>query len=151
MAKLLILYYSRTGNTELMARAVFEGAKEVQEIDSTLKIDFEATPEELGEADAFIVGMPTYHRDMTRSIKTLFEDTASKGVSLKEKIGATFGSYGWSGEAPNMILEIMVKRFEMNVIHPPLRIKNKPNEKGLEECRNFGKKVAEKIRTRTLK
>lgn len=134
-----------------MARAVFEGAKEVQEIDSTLKIDFEATPEELGEADAFIVGMPTYHRDMTRSIKTLFEDTASKGVSLKEKIGATFGSYGWSGEAPNMILEIMVKRFEMNVIQPSLRIKNKPNEKGLEECRNLGKKVAEKVKARVLK
>jgi flavorubredoxin len=143
MPKLLILYYSRTGNTEQMAKAVYEGAKAVHGVNATLKIDFEATPEELGEADALIVGMPTHNHDMTRSIKTLFEDTASKGVSLKDKLGATFGSYGWSGEAPNLILEIMEKRFEMNVIKPSLRIKNKPDEKGLEACHNLGKQVAE--------
>jgi flavorubredoxin len=126
-----------------MARAVFEGAKKVQGINTQLKIEFEATPEELGKSDALIVGMPTYHHDMTRSIKTLFAETANKEISLKGKLGAAFGSYGWSGEAPNLILELMEKTFEMNVLKPSLQIKNKPDEKGLAECRNLGKKVAE--------
>ena len=45
--------------------------------------------------------------------KNLFEEAAVKGISLKGKIGAAFGSYGWSGEAPKLILEIMKNKFEM--------------------------------------
>ena len=36
-----------------------------------------------------------------------------QGISLKGKVGAVFGSYGWSGEAPKLILEIMKYKFEM--------------------------------------
>jgi flavorubredoxin len=70
---------------------------------------------------------------------------AVKGINLKGKVGATFGSYGWSGEAPRMLLEVMKNKFEMETIEPPLLIRYTPDEKGLEECRKLGKIVAERL------
>ncbi|MEM2458959.1 MAG: flavodoxin domain-containing protein, partial [Candidatus Bathyarchaeia archaeon] len=118
MKKILILYYSRTGNTEKMANAVAEGAGRIQGVQ--VELTYRATPEQLIEFDAIVVGVPTYHHDMTIDVKKLFEEAAVKGVSLKGKVGAAFGSYGWSGEAPKLVLEIMKNKFEMDVIEPPL-------------------------------
>lgn len=143
MPKVLILYYSRTGNTEKMAKAIAEGAKSVRGVEVDLRIH--ATPEELSNADAIIMGMPTYHHDMTSDMKKLLEEIAVKGINLKGKVGATFGSYGWSGEAPRFTLEIMENKFEMKVLKPPLLIRYAPDERGLEECRRLGKNVAERI------
>ena len=145
MPKMLVLYYSRTGNTEKMAKAVVDGARSVTGVDVQLSIDFEVTPADLAGADAIVVGMPTYHHDMTQSTKKVFEDAAVKGVALNGKIGAAFGSYGWSGEAPRLILEILANKFEMDVLKPPLLIKYTPDAKGLDECRNLGKRIAEHV------
>jgi flavodoxin I len=143
MPKILILYYSRTGNTQKMARAVAEGAITIQGVDVDVK--YYATPSELAGSDAIVVGIPTYHHDMTTDIKKLFEEAAVKKINLKGKIGAAFGSYGWSGEAPRLILEIMKNKFGMEVIESPMLVKYSPNESGLEKCRQFGKEVAEKL------
>jgi len=143
MPKLLILYYSRTGNTEKMAKAVAEGAKTVTGVNLTLT--YSAKPEELAEFDAIILGMPTYHHDISQDMKKLLEEVAAKGVNLKGKVGVAFGSYGWSGEAPKLLLEIMKNRFEMKIMEPPLLIKYAPDEKGLEECERLGRRVAESI------
>jgi flavodoxin I len=143
MLKVLIVYYSQTGNTEKMARAIEEGAKSVVGIEVEMK--YFVKPEELAEADAIILGMPTYYHDIGIDMKNLLEGASKQEINLKGKIGAAFGSYGWSGEAPNMLVEIMKKRFEMDVIEPALRIKYNPDEKALEECRELGKKVAEKL------
>ena len=44
---------------------------------------------------------------MPIDFKNLFEEAAAKGINLKGKIGAAFGSYGWSGEAPQQVLDIL--------------------------------------------
>jgi len=64
---------------------------------------------------------------------------------LKGKVSASFGSYGWSGEAPRLVLEIMEKRFEMDVIKPPLLIKYTPSKDDLERCREFGRTIGERL------
>jgi len=143
LLKLLILYYSQTGNTEKMARAVAEGAKSVAGVNVELK--YFARPEDLAEADGIILGMPTYHHDMGVDMKRLLEELAIKRVDLRGKVGAAFGSYGWSGEAPRMLLEVLKNKFEMETIEPGLLVRYSPDEKGLEECRKLGKTVAERI------
>ena len=90
--KILVLYYSRTGNTEKMARAVAEGAQINDKI--RVELNFHIEPEEISSFDALVVGAPTYHHEMPIDFKKLFEEVAVKGVSLKGKVGATFGSYG---------------------------------------------------------
>jgi flavorubredoxin len=142
LLKLLILYYSQTGNTEKMARAVEEGAKSVG---VNVEVKYFARPEELADADAIILGMPTYHHDISIDMKKLLEELAVKEINLKGKVGAAFGSYGWSGEAPRILLEVMKNKFEMETVEPAVLVKYAPDEKGLEECRKLGKTVAEKI------
>jgi flavorubredoxin len=120
-AKILLLYYSQTGNTGKKTRAVTEGAKTGQGME--VELGYYVEPEMLSQFDAILVGIPTYHHDMTVDMKQLFEEVAVKNVNLKDKLGGAFGSYGWSGEAPRMVLETMKNKFEINVIDPPLLVK----------------------------
>jgi len=143
MAKLLILYDSQTGNTEKMAEAVAEGARTVANIE--VEIKYYARPEELAQADALIFGSPTYYHDMTLPIKQMLEEAAKANIQLKRKVGAAFGSYGWSGEAPELILEILKNRFGMQIVELKAMALYTPNEAKLDECRKLGKLVAEKI------
>ena len=126
-----------------MATAVAEGAKIGDKI--RVELNFHVNAEELSGFDAIIVGVPTYHHEMPIDFKNLFEDVAVKGINLKGKFGATFGSYGWSGEAPRLILEIMKNKFEMRVVEPPLLVKYVPDEKMLSACKDLGKKISENL------
>ncbi|HMK95144.1 MAG TPA: flavodoxin domain-containing protein [Candidatus Limnocylindrales bacterium] len=143
MKQILVLYYSRTGNTERMAKAVAEGAQ----INGDIRVElaFHVDPQELSNFDAIAVGAPTYHHEMPLDFKNLFEEAAVKGLSLKGKVGSAFGSYGWSGEAPRLILEIMKYKFEMQVIEPPLLAKYLPDQKMLASCRDLGKRISENL------
>lgn len=143
MSKILVLYYSQSGNTEKMAKAVVEGAKNVGNHDVELTYHVEA--EELAEFDAILLGAPTYHHEMPIDMKKLFEEAATKKINLKGKVGATFGSYGWSSEAPKFLLEIMKNKFEMQVIEPPLLAKYMPDENMLDKCRDLGKRISETL------
>lgn len=143
MPKLLVLYDSQTGNTEKMAKAVVEGAKSVPSVEVVLK--YHVRPQELEEASGILFGSPTYHHDMTLPIKQILEEAAKADVKLQGKIGAAFGSYGWSGEAPKLILEVLKNRFGMRTIGSGLTILYTPDGNGLEQCRNLGKTVAEKV------
>jgi flavorubredoxin len=103
-----------------------------------------ATAGDLRDVDVVILGSPTYHRDMIGSMKTfLFE---MEKADLKGKVGAAFGSYGWSGESVQMLTDTMKHIFGMNVIEPGLRMLRRPDESGLKQCREFGRRIAEKIR-----
>ena len=143
MMKILVLYYSRTGNTEKMANAIAEGAKSVSNVE--VELSYHIPAEALKKFDAVIVGAPTYHHDMAIDTKKLFEEAAEKGINLKGKVGAAFGSYGWSGEAPKLVIEIMKNKFEMQVAEPPLLARYMPDQNTLSTCRNLGKRVAEKL------
>jgi len=147
MKKILVLYYSRTGNTEKMANAVAKGAKINDEVD--VELSFHIAPEELSIFDAILVGTPTYNHEMPIDFKKLFEDVAVLGISLKGKIGASFGSYGWTGEAPQQILEIMKNKFEMQIVEPPLRAKYVPDGKMIIACMDLGKRISENLMNET--
>lgn len=143
MLKILVLYYSRTGNTEKMAQAVVEGARSSGKV--TVELSYYVEPEDLGQFDAIIVGAPTYNHSAPTDITKLLEDTAVKNINLKGKVGAAFGSYGWTGEAPKMILEIMKNKFEMRMIEPPLLANYVPDQSKLTASRELGKRVSESL------
>lgn len=145
LAEVIIVYYSRSGNTEKMAHAIHAGVHMEDRIEGKLLVDFEASLPELVTGDAIIVGTPTYHHDMPPSIKQFFENLATQSINLAQKIGASFGSFGWSGEAPRLALEIMEHKFAMNVVKPPLLIKYRPDNNALTKCREFGKRIAQQL------
>lgn len=143
MAKILVLYYSRTGNTTKMAEAVAEGARSVQGVE--VELTYFTPVETLSSYDAILVGVPTYHHDMSIDMKKLFEEAAEENIDLRGKKAAAFGSYGWSGEAPKLVIEIMKNKFMMNVTEPPLLVRYEPDKNALEKCKDLGRRVAESL------
>jgi flavodoxin I len=143
MSKAIIIYDSRSGNTEMMAKAIEEGMKEAG-IEVLSKRAINANAEDLSDVDAVVLGAPTYHKDLIQSMKTfLFE---MEKADLKGKVGAAFGSYGWSGESVQMMTDTMKHIYGMNVLEPGLKILRRPTESGLEQCRNWGRTIVEKMK-----
>ncbi|MGE5187718.1 MAG: flavodoxin domain-containing protein [Betaproteobacteria bacterium] len=143
MKKLLVLYYSRSGNTEKMGKALAEGAQSSGNIE--VQVNYHVDADDLALFDALAVGAPTYNHAMPVDFKNLFEEAGAKGLNLKGKLGAAFGSYGWSGEAPKLVLEILKNRFEMQIIEPPLLAKYTPDQNALDACKDLGKKISETL------
>jgi len=143
MPKVVIIYDTRSGNTGTMAEAIQEGMKEGG-VEVLLRRTAQVKADDLTNIDAVVLGAPTYHHDLIQSMKTfLFE---MEKADLKGKVGAAFGSYGWSGESVQMMTDTMKHIFGMNVIEPGLKILRRPSERGWEQCQEFGRTVVEKVK-----
>lgn len=92
MKKILIVYYSSTGNTEKMAKLVEEGIKQEKELEVETKKVEEVELEELLEADGIIIGSPTYYGSMAAQIKELLDKSVAFHGKLEGKVGAAFSS-----------------------------------------------------------
>jgi len=93
--RILVAYYSRTGNTEKMARAVAEGAIQVPGVVATLNKVADASKEELEAAHGIILGCPTYFANIPGEMKTVIDDWNWKmGVDFTDKIGGAFATAG---------------------------------------------------------
>ena len=66
-------------------------------------------------------------------------------MNLKGKIGAVFGSYGWSGEAPKLVIEVMKFKFGMQVPEPPILARDEPTATVLKTCQDLGKRISEML------
>lgn len=91
MAKILIIYYSRSGNTKKMASLIEAGAK-AEGIDVTLKDVLKTEAKELLDYDGIIIGSPTYYGTMAAEIKKLLDDSVAFHGQLEGKVGAAFSS-----------------------------------------------------------
>jgi flavorubredoxin len=142
MKKVLVLYYSRSGNTEKMATAVAEGAR-INGVE--VELNYHISADDLSSYDAIIIGAPTYRGEIPMDFKNLLEEASVKSVVLKGKVAGVFGSYGWSGEAPQLVSDILKDKFEMEIIMAPLLAKYTPDQNALNTCRALGKKVSESL------
>jgi flavorubredoxin len=125
-----------------MADAIVEGAAS-RNVNAVAMNFHETKIEDVKSADAIAVGSSTFHYKMLPPMEK-FIDSLSK-ANVKGKLGAAFGSYGWSGEAPGLIAE-KLREIGIKVIDPVLRVQYKPEEKDLEECKRLGKDLAEKVK-----
>ena len=112
MAKALIAYVSVDGHTKQLAEFIAEGVRMKGHEAALKKISELKTAEDFQGYDAYFLGCPTYHRDMTGSMKTFL--FLMKKAELKGKVAAAFGTYTHEGNAPQMILDTMEHVFKMN-------------------------------------
>ena len=94
MAKILVIYDSRTGNTEKMAFAVAEGARQISGVKVAAKKADQTNAEDLLSADGIIVGSPTYYGQMSAQLKALIDESVKIHGKLEGKVGAAFTSSG---------------------------------------------------------
>jgi len=143
--KVLIFYASAHGNTKMMAEEIAKGAA----IDGVEVLSFDLTETDpsdvldlIESAQALIIGSPTINGDAVKPVWDLLSSLAT--IRLRGKVGAAFGSYGWSGEAVGMI-EDRLKGLKFKVPEPGLRYTLVPTSEELESCREFGTKIAESL------
>ncbi|MCX7661191.1 MAG: flavodoxin domain-containing protein, partial [Candidatus Omnitrophica bacterium] len=91
MAKVLVAYYSSTGNTAKMARFVAEGL-EKENLEVAVKKLEDIKPKELLEYQGIIIGSPTYYGTMAYQVKKLLDESVEFHGSLEGKVGAAFSS-----------------------------------------------------------
>ncbi len=140
---MIVFYMSSYGNTARMAEAISVGAGSISGVRVSM-FDLQGGETEpfvdlIEEADALILGSPTINGDAVKPIWDLLSSLIV--VDLKGKVGAAFGSFGWSGEAVRMI-EDRLRGLKLRVPQQGLRVKLIPNDEELEDCYNFGKDIA---------
>ena len=141
----LIFYACAHGNTKMMAEEIAKGAAiegvEVQSFDLT-----ETNPadvlDRIETAQAVIIGSPTVNGDSVKPVWDLLSSLAT--IRLRGKVGAAFGSYGWSGEAVGMI-EDRLKSLKFKVPEPGVRFTLVPTAEELKSCQEFGARIAESL------
>ncbi len=146
MKKVLIVYYSRTGTTEKMAEYIAEGIRFSGNDVDVKKISEMKSEKDFEGYSGFILGCPTYHRDMTDNFKT-FLFLAQKG-NLGGKIGGAFGASTHTGEAPKLIFDTMEFVFNMKMtdLGPfDLREKMVNTPEGIRACQNYGKALGKAL------
>jgi flavorubredoxin len=141
-ARLLVVYESHTGNTRRMAEGVAQGAREVPEVEVVLANVGQASEAQLTEADAIILGAPTRNTKVPPAMSQFLD--RMKQAPLRGKLGAVFGSYGWSGEAVGLLRSALVAQ-GVQVPGAALRVKRMPDPAALEQCRELGRSVAQHL------
>jgi flavorubredoxin len=97
---------------------------------------------EVIDAKAIIVGSPTLNNQLFPTVADML--TYMKGLKPKNKIGAAFGSYGWSGESVKLInKELEAMKFD--IIDPGIKIQYVPDKKGKDACFELGRKIGKTI------
>ncbi len=145
---LLIFYISAYGATRRMAEAIATGAEDEAGVRVSL-YDLEVgdvSPfiDLIETADGIAIGSPTINGDAAKPVWDLL--SSLHAVHIRGKLGATFGSFGWSGEAVTL-MEDRLKGLRLHVPFPGLRLKLVPTEEELAQCRDLGRKLARHLTT----
>ena len=150
MAKVLVVYYSRTGNTEKMAKIIADFLKP-ENIEVTCKIVDKASVDEIKNFDGIIIGSPTYYGTMAAEVKKFIDDSVKYHGKLDGMVGGAFATAAVTGHETTVISII-----EALLIHGMI-VQGDPSGhhygptavgkvEGTEEnCKRFAKRYAELI------
>jgi flavorubredoxin len=143
MAKALIVYATRTGETQQIGELIAEGIR-ISGHEATVLSNKDIKKEsDLQVYDALVMGSPTYHGEMMQGMKTLL--FLAENSSLEGKIGGAFGAYGWSGEAPVRIYDTMKHILKMNMVKEPLMLKSSSLGGGIQMAQDYGREIVKML------
>ncbi|MEE8554047.1 MAG: FprA family A-type flavoprotein [Desulfobacterales bacterium] len=143
--KALVVFDTMWHSTETMADAIAAGianegiAVRPIHIRSTHRSDIMT---EVLDAAAVIVGSPTLNNQLFPTVADFL--TYMKGLKPQNKIGAAFGSYGWSGESVKLIKKEL-EEMKFDIIDPGIRIQYVPDKDGKDACFELGRKIGKAI------
>ncbi|EGO65217.1 flavodoxin [Acetonema longum] len=136
MKKVTIIYWSGTGNTEMMAQAVKEGAEQGNTV-KLLRVE-DATQQDVAAADAVAFGCPSMGSEMLEEGYMEPFVASLQDVDFSGKTVALFGSYDWGDGQWMREWADRMKGYGANVIGEGLTIQLTPDADGLQECKALG-------------
>jgi flavorubredoxin len=140
--KALVLYDTMWNSTRKMAEAIVMslGEQGVEATPMHLRAHHRSdVMTEVLDAGAVVVGSPTLNNGLFPTVGDIL--TYMKGLKPKNKVGAAFGSYGWSGECVKLINKEL-EAMKFHVVDPGLKVQYVPDAAAMEACYELGRKVA---------
>jgi NAD(P)H dehydrogenase (quinone) len=155
VAKLLVTYYSRSGNTKKMAEIIAEAAQGVPGVEVTLKPVDEVTPDALLGFDGILIGSPVYYGTMAAEVKQLIDQSVKHHGKLEGKVGGAFASSGGPGGGNETTVLDIVKALLIHGMvvrgdpagdhYGPIAV-GAPDDRSRKECARFGRRNAELVK-----
>lgn len=154
---ILILYHSRSGRTEKLAREIAKGVQTVQDCDVLMKTPETITKDDFLASAAVIAGSPVYYGSMSAELKKVLDDTVGIRKKMENKIGAAFTSSGFhTGGKETTIMSILQAMLISGMIivgdplsasgHYGVAFSGEMNESTVSHAHLLGARVAELAR-----
>ncbi|MCZ7403200.1 MAG: flavodoxin domain-containing protein [Candidatus Methanoperedens sp.] len=142
----VIIYDTMWKGTEKMAQAMAKGLEKEgvkYKLFNVAISDRNDVLTEIFKTKGILIGSPTMNNGLLPTIMPILEDL--KGLKFKNKVGAAFGTYGWSGENVKLIEEILEKA-KIKILQEGIKFKWQPTKEELEKCVEFGRSFAQKMK-----
>ncbi|MBW2492332.1 MAG: NAD(P)H-dependent oxidoreductase [Deltaproteobacteria bacterium] len=152
--QILVLYYSKGGNTKKLAEAIAKGVESVQGVDAVLKHTDDVTKEDFVSSGGVIAGSPVYFGIMAAQLKKVFDEFVGVRKKMEGKVGAAFSTSAdpSGGKETTMISIIQVMLiYGMVIVGDPMSATGHfgtacvgaPDSGSLENGMKLGQRVAE--------
>ena len=155
MAKVLISYFSKSGNTKKMAEYIKEGLDSLGDVEVVLKKVQDTTIKDLRSSDGIIIGSPTYFGVMATEVKHLMDKSIQCYGKLVGKVGGAFTSSGMIGGGNEttiasilqglLIHGMIVQGVQEGNHYGPVSVQT-PDEGVRDECRRYGKMIGKLVK-----
>ncbi len=148
--KIIVIYVSSYGSTKKMAERIAKGAS-LPDTDVSLynaaETDLETLMDEIEASDEMLLGSPTLN---AKAPKPIFDIISSLVMlNIRGKAAAVFGCYGWSGEAVQIIEDIL-KSLRFKIVNEGFKLRMIPSEEAMKGCEEFGRKCASAIQKKKV-
>jgi NAD(P)H dehydrogenase (quinone) len=153
MTQILVLYYSKTGNTKKLAEAIAQGVREESDIRVILKTVADVTKEDFLQSAGIIAGSPVYFGSMAAELKDVFDKFIGIRKKMENKVGAAFATAGdETGGKETTIFSILQAMliYGMIIVGDPMSATGHygtactgtPDNRALKNGAELGKRVA---------
>ncbi len=151
--QVLVLYYSRSGNTQKLAEEIAKGVKTVEGVRCVLRAAKDVVKEDFVSSDGIIAGSPVYFGGMAAELKGVFDKFVTVRKQMGDKIGAAFATSGDQSGGKETTMMSIIQAFliyGMIIVGDPLdatghygvSCTGKPDEIIAENARKLGRRVA---------
>ncbi len=150
MARVLISYFSKSGNTKAMAESIRDGVDSLEDMEVDLKKVQDTTIEDLRSSDGIIIGSPTYFGVMATEVKKLMDKSIQCYGKLAGKVGGAFTSSGMIGGGNETTIMSILQGFLIHGMivqgvqkgnhYGPVSV-GAPNQEVHDECVQYGKMI----------
>jgi NAD(P)H dehydrogenase (quinone) len=151
--QVLVLYFSKGGNTRRLAEAIAEGVQQVEGVDIVLRHTKDVVRDDFVNSHGIIAGSPVYFGSMAAELKTVLDDFVSVRRQMEDKVGAAFTTSGDSSGGKETTMMSIIQAmliYGMIIVGDPLEASGHygvacvgaPDSGTLENGRKLGRRVA---------
>lgn len=144
MARIAVVYYSQSGNTQKMAELVAEGCREVEGVEVQMCALPGADPAEVADADGFAIGSPDYFSYAAGHVKVFYDEALAHKNQISGKPYVAFGTHGGGAKVLDS-LERLSQAIGLKQVRPGMMCMGAPGDHEAGAIRALGRALAEAV------